>query len=89
MSELTLQLSHSSNSILTIGLRNPSTSLIESIRVRRRPPFFIILHEFWRAREREEVEQEKGGKLLSIGMHSKAKVQHKNQGREYSQQRDV
>jgi hypothetical protein len=50
---------------------------------------FGILHEIWRALEREEVELEKRGKLLRIGTHSKAKGRHKIRGREYNQQRAI
>jgi hypothetical protein len=37
--------------------------------------------------EREEVDINKKGKLLSVGMHPKTKGQHKIQGREYNPQR--
>ena len=65
VSEETSNLSHSSNLISTVRLKNPSPSLMRSIRARRRTHCWVV-HSFSCRESRREVELEEEGEVAGV-----------------------
>jgi len=79
VSEWTFNINHSSNPFSTVGLRNSSYSLIESIRVWRRL-IFSCWDNFWRLFDKEKSIWTREEVFWRWHRFQDTKLQHRNQG---------